>query len=530
MKTRVLVTGALHPDAIASLKANPKLALTYAPDCPKKELYDLIRTAQVLISRSETDVDRELIDLAPDLNIIGRAAVGVGNIDIPYATERGILVINTPGKNTNSAAELTMGLLLGMVRKIPQAHAEVKKGGWDRHRFSGRELRGKTIGIVGLGHVGHRVAKFALGFDMKVLAYDPYVAPQVFERNGAIYCATLSELAEQVDFLTVHVPKNKETTGMVSADIMKRMKTGAGILNAARGGLIDEHAMLAALNSGKLSGYAVDTWEDEPHPMAALVQHEKTWCSPHIGASTEEAQKAIGDTIVEQVNKAINGSVVDYPINLPQVGIIDNPLLKPYAVLAEKLGSLAAQLLGFQPTKMELFYRGDLAGMDQGLIRLGFVKGYIGHVVDGYVSFVNASQHFERLGVPLIEQQDPKFASYRSALKVRIVGANGKSLILGGIVFDQEYVRISMIDNYYFEVEPRGCFIISENSDKPGVVGEIGSFLGRNGINIDSFGLSRQLHGGKALALIKVDSQPTSEQMKAFSEIPNILVSRVVNL
>ncbi len=530
MKTRVLVTGALHKDAIASLKANPRLDLTYAPDCAKDELYRLVRNTQVLISRSETDVDRELIDCAPDLNIIARAAVGVGNIDIPYATERGILVINTPGKNTNSAAELTMGLLLAMVRKIPQAHAEVKRGGWDRHRFTGRELKGKSIGLVGLGHVGHRVAKFALGFDMKVFAYDPYIAPHVFDRNGAIACRTLSEMASQVDFLSVHVPKNKETTGMVSAKIMDEMKQGAAILNAARGGVVDEPAVLAALRTGKISGYAVDTWEDEPHPMKELVEHENTFCTPHIGASTEEAQKAIGDTIVEQVNKAIAGNVVDYPVNLPQVGIIDNPLLKPYAVLAEKVGSLAAQLIGFQPIKMEIFYRGDLAGMDQSLVRLSFVKGYMSRVVDDYVSFVNASQHFERMGIDLEESQDPGFTSYRSALKVKIHGDHGKILMLGGTVFDQEYLRISMIDQYFFEVEPKGCFIIIENDDKPGVVGQIGTFLGLEQINIDSFDLSRQQTGGKALALIKVDTSPTAEQIRKLAEIPHIISARVINL
>jgi D-3-phosphoglycerate dehydrogenase len=530
MKTRVLVTGALHPDAITALKANPRLDLTYAPDCPKSQLVELVAKTQVLISRSETDIDRELIDLAPDLSIIARAAVGVGNIDIPYATERGILVINTPGKNTNSAAELTMGLLLAMVRKIPQAYNEVKRGGWDRHRFSGRELRGKTIGIVGLGHVGHRVAKFARGFDMTVLAYDPYIAPQVFERHGTVPCATLHELTSQVDFLTVHVPKNKETTGMISHQIMADMKDGACIVNAARGGVVDEKAMLAHLKSGKIKGYGVDTWDNEPHPLAELVAHENTICTPHIGASTEEAQKAIADTIVEQVEKALSGNVVDYPVNLPQIGVIDNPLLKPYAVLAEKVGSLAAQLIGFQPTKMEMFYRGDLAGVDQALIRLGFVKGYMGHVVDGYVSYVNASQHFDRIGVPLVEKQDPAFASYRSALKVRISGSGGKTLTLGGIVFDKEYLRISMIDDYYFEVDPTGCFIISENVDKPGVIGQIGTFLGTNQINIDSFDLSRQKHGGKALAMIKVDSKPTQDQIQRFAEIPNILWARVVTL
>ena len=482
------------------------------------------------MTRSETDVDREVIDAAPDLKIIARAAVGVGNIDIPYATEKGILVINCPGKNTNSAAELTLGMLMGMFRNLPQAHATLKQGGWDRHRFTGRELKGKTIGIVGLGNVGHRVAKFARGLDMEVLAYDPYIAPAVFERNGARAVSDLKELARSVDILTVHVPLNKETKGMVDGGVLDAMKPGSWVVNAARGGVITEQDLVKRLDSGHIAGAALDTWDSEPKPLAALLNHPKVWAAPHIGASTVEAQIAIGQTIVEQVNKAIEGGVVDYPINLPAVGIIDQPLLKAYAVLAEKLGALIGQIIDFNPSKVELSYRGNLAHLDPALVKLSLMKGYANQVVDEWVSFVNVESLFSRLGLELTEKQDPDFQSYKSALKVHVTAPQGKSLTVGGVVFDDQYLRISLINDFYFEMEPTGSMLVVENNDRPGVIGDLGHFLAKNGVNIDSFELSRNRKGGKAMALIKVDSDTGTIDTDAMEKIPNVNSVKTVTL
>lgn len=530
MSTKVLVTGALHPEAIKSLKADPSLNLIYKPDCSRSEIESLIADTQVLVTRSETKIDASLIDLALELKIIARAAVGVGNIDIPHATEKGILVINTPGKNTNSAAELTLSLLLGMFRNLPQAYKHMKEGGWDRHRFAGFELKGKSIGVVGLGNVGHRVAKFAHGFDMKVYAYDPYIAPKIFERHHVTPCSSLKDLASKVDIVSVHVPLNDETRGMVSKDIFDVMRDGTYVVNAARGGIIDEKETLEALKSGKLAGAAIDTWEGEPKPFPELLNHPNVWCTPHIGATTEEAQFAIGTTVVAQVNKALEGGVVDYPVNLPQIGVIDNPLIKPYAILAAKIGSLSAQIIGFNPASIEISYAGDLAGTEQSMIKLGFVKGYVNHVVDGYVSYVNAQANFNDLGIEIEESQNPDFESYRSALKVIFHGSEGQQLIVGGIVFDKKYIRISRIDGYLFEVEPEGSFIVSTNEDKPGVIGHIGSFLAKEKINIDSFDLSRNMAGGSAMALIKVDSNPSHKQISDYLKIPHMLHAKSVSL
>jgi D-3-phosphoglycerate dehydrogenase len=526
----VLITGALHEDALAAFRATPSLMIRYHPDCSRQQLLELVPSAQVLVTRSETDVDAEVIELAKNLNVIARAAVGVGNIDIPLATTKGILVINCPGKNTNSAAELTFGMLLGMMRNLPQAHATVKGGGWDRHRFTGRELRGKRIGIVGLGNVGHRVAKFARGFDMEVFAYDPYIAPEVFERNGARPAASLQELATQVDVLTVHVPLNKETKGMVTGAVLDLMPRGSWVVNAARGGVIHERDLVGRLSSGQIAGAAIDTWESEPKPLPALVEHPRVWAAPHIGASTVEAQLAIGATIVEQVKKALAGGVVDYPVNLPQVAVIDNPLLKAYAVLAEKLGALVGQIIDFNPAKVEVSYRGNLAGLDHALVRLSWMKGYASQVVDDFVSFVNVESHVDRLGIRIVETEDPDFQSYKSAIKVRVHGPQGKLLTVGGIVFDASHIRISLINDFYFELEPSGTLIMVENDDRPGVIGDVGHYFAKNGINIDSFELSRNRKGGKAMALIKIDGDVESVDVTPMLSIKNVTAVRKASL
>ena len=526
----VLISGALDKEALQSFQTYPGFKVRYVPDLARAELLKLTSTAHVLVTRSETDVDREMIDASPKLKVIARAAVGVGNIDIDYATEKGILVINTPGKNTNSAAEMTMGLMLAMFRNIPQAHAEVKGGGWDRHRFTGRELRGKRIGIVGLGNVGHRVAKFALGFDMEVFAYDPYISPDVFVRHGAKAMSSLLALASAVDVLTLHVPLNKETKGMITAEVLAAMPPNGWLINAARGGIVSEADLVAALSSGHLAGAGIDTWETEPKPRKDLLSHPHVIGAPHIGASTTEAQLAIGKTVYEQVVKAMEGSVVDYPVNLPEVAVIDHPLLKTYAVLAEKLGSLVGQILNFNPTQVFMSYRGNLAGLDHSIVRLSWMKGYASQVVDDYVSFVNVTSHMEKMGIRIIEKEDPTFASYKSALKCEVAGADGQRLTVGGVVFDDRYLRISLINDFYFEVEPEGHLLLIENHDRPGVIGDVGQFLGSKGINIDTFELSRNKRGGKAMAMIRIDSEMPVDCVREMGAINNVTKVRAVLL
>ncbi|SMF13466.1 phosphoglycerate dehydrogenase [Pseudobacteriovorax antillogorgiicola] len=530
MANVILITGKLHPEAIEAFQKDSSLELIYKPDCKFDQFKTDLARAQVLVTRSETAIDRHLIDHAPELKIVARAAVGVGNIDLDYATEKGILVMNTPGKNTNSAAELTLGLILGMLRHIPESHNHMKQGGWDRHRFTGRELRGKKVGIVGLGNVGHRVAKFCRGFDAEVFAYDPYISPAVFQKNSVEQVKNLQELARRVDILTVHVPKNKETTGMVDGEVLGALGPEGYFVNAARGGVADEQELLKAIQEGVIAGAALDTFDNEPDPLGELVRHEKVWVSPHIGASTLEAQLAIGKTVVEQVKKALEGAVVDYHVNLPDIGVIDSPVIKSYSTLAEKLGSMVGQIIDFNPSHVRFKYRGDIAEMDNSLIKLSFMKGYASQVVDGFVSFVNASNEFDKLGIQCDEDADPDFSSYRSALKVQITGTGNQSLTIGGVVFENRHLRLTLVDDFYFEVEPRGHMILVENEDKPGVIGDIGHRLAGANINISSFNLARNTQGGKAMALLGIDSSLSLPQLKDIKAIKYVTKVKAIRL
>ena len=530
MTNNVLITGKLHNDAIRLFESDSQINLIYKPDCKFDQFKEALKSAQVLVTRSETRIDQNLIDHAPELKIIARAAVGVGNIDLNYATKKGILVMNTPGKNTNSAAELTVALLLGMLRHIPESHSHMKRGGWDRHMFTGLELRGKRVGLVGLGNVGHRVAKFCLGFDAEVMCYDPYIAPSQFHKHGVQQVASLKELAQEVDILSVHVPKNKETTGMISKEILQYLGPQGFFINAARGGVVDENDLHSALNNGLIAGAALDTFENEPEPMESLVNHEKCWVSPHIGASTIEAQLAIGKTVYEQVKKALEGTVVDYHVNLPDVGVIDNSLTKSYSTLAEKLGSLVGQILDFNPREIRMQYRGDISDKDNSLVKLSFMKGYADQVVDGFVSFVNAGQEFEKLGIEITEETDPHFESYRSALKVTVTGNANETLTIGGIVFEERHLRLTLLNDFYFEVEPRGHMVLVQNEDKPGVIGDLGLQLAKANVNISSFNLSRNKKGGGAMALLGVDSPLDNKKVVDIEEIPHVTRVKALRL
>jgi D-3-phosphoglycerate dehydrogenase len=525
---RVLITGALHPLALQILRAAPDVTTDYVPDIPYVEVLDRVAGYDALVSRSETNVTRELIDRGKKLKVIARAAVGIGNIDVDYATERGILVINTPGKNTNSAAELAFALLLSIVRNVVPAHASMLGLKWDRHRFSGRELLGKTIGIVGLGNVGHRVARFAHGFEMEVLASDPYIADEVFEKHGARK-VDLEHLLAAADIVTVHVPKTAETTGMIGAEEIAKMKPGAIVLNTARGGIIDEAALLAALQSGRVSAAGIDTWNEEPPAANPFRDLPNVVMTPHIGASTEEAQLRIAQSVGEQVIRALRDEVVDFPVNMPRLKVLTSPRVKSYVVLAEKLGRFAVQALEFNPRHVRIVYRGELNREEGALVRRAFLKGFLGHASDEAVTFVNAEQKAAARGIQVEEADDPAFKDYQSALKV-IVSDRERSFVIGGVVLGEANYRLSLLNSFTFEVVPDGHLLAMVNLDQPGVIGKVGTILGDRGVNISEFELSRNRRGGEAMALIRVDEAVGKAVFDELRALPFIVSLRRIEI
>lgn len=537
-KIKILITGKLHDVALDHLR-NPPAELTlslptdlaYFPDCSREVLLKEVADADVLISRSETDVDKEVLSAGRQLSVVARAAVGYGNIDVDAATEAGVLVLNTPGKNTNSAAELTLGLLLSVIRNIPRAHSSTAAGGWNRHEFTGTELLEKTIGIVGLGNVGHRVAKFCRSFDMRVLAYDPYISEDVFRRHGAERRATLEELLAECDILTVHTPLNKETKGMVGEIELRKMKKGAIVLNAARGGIINEKALVKLLNENYIAGAGLDTFDNEPKPLIELVSHKNVVVTPHIGASTHEAQFRIGHTVAVQTLKALRGEIVDTPVNLPHVSVLGTEFSRRFAVLAEKLGRIAAQICDFNPRELKLLVAADVRPEELQLLKLSAVKGFVSPSSDEYVSYVNAERLLNRRGLNLnIEFASPDATSVRrNGLELHVEGAAAhEKTTVGAVLFGNEHPRLCSINDFLFEIEPEGEMLVVQNHDRPGVIGDLGSFLARNNINIAEFELSRNRRGGMAMSLIRIDGALDPELVIGMRKLPNVIGVKMV--
>jgi len=524
---KVLITGAIHECGLELLRQEPDLEIHYLPDRPHEELLGLVEPFHCILSRSETAITRELIDRAPNLKVIARAAVGIGNIDVAYATEKGVLVFNTPAKNTNSAAELTMGLLLSAVRKMVPAHKHMEDLRWERHTFTGTELLGKTLGIIGLGNVGHRVARFARAFDMEVHAFDPYLADEVFERHQARK-ASWEELLRESDVISLHVPKTRETSGMIGAAEIEQMKPGVILINAARGGVIDEVALLAGLKSGKVSAAGVDTWEIEPPQENPFRELPQVVMTPHIGASTVEAQVRIAESVANQVPRALRGEVVDSPVNMPNVQVMNNPQVRAYAALAERLGRFASQFVNFVPHQVELKFRGSLARNEGSLLRLSFLKGFLLEKHEN-VSYVNADQCAEAAGLRVEEVGDPGFTDYESALKCTLSGPEGRFQV-GGVVFSGEHPRITLVNEFVCEIEPAGTILVTTNRDQPGMVGVIGTLLGEHRVNIDQFELARNTRGGEAMALIRVDDGISEEVVEELRCRPGITSARKIQL
>jgi len=513
---RILITGTLSPLALARFAQEDWIQVSYEPNLPQDLLLEKIPEYECLLTRSETPITAGLIARGSRLRVIARAAVGVANIDVVAATEKGILVINTPGMNTNSAAELTMGLLLAIQRKLMAAHGAMQRGEWGRHRFQGHELRGKTIGIIGLGNVGHRVARFARGFEMKVLACDPHISSERFEQHHATK-VSLETLLEQSDIVSLHVPRTAETTGMIGADEIAHMKPGVIVLNAARGGILQEAALLEALRSGKVAGAGIDTWEVEPpvaHPFRTLSNVVMT---PHIGATTVEAQNAVGLTVANQTIKALRGDIVDFPVNMPKMKVLEGSAAKKYTVLSERMGSFAAQCLDFVPTVLEVFYRGNLTEDDAALSTLAFVKGLLQHTSDELITYVNAERRAEARGLRLQHAVDHDYMDYENSIRF-VLTHRRERFELAGLVFSEGHSRLTRVNEFLVEMEPTGHLLLTTNRDKPGMIGFIGTVLGQHNINIDQFELGRNRPGGEALALIRIDQEPSDA---ALTELVN---------
>ncbi|HEY8204885.1 MAG TPA: phosphoglycerate dehydrogenase [Pyrinomonadaceae bacterium] len=476
-----------------------------------------------LVVRSETKVTADLMDAASSLRVIGRAGVGVDNIDVPAATARGIVVMNAPDGNTITTAEHTIALLVSLARNVPQANSSVKAARWERKRFVGAELRGKTLGVIGLGRIGRAVAQRAAALGMKIVAHDPFVA---VDQTGdvEIEVASLDEVLSRADFLTIHTPLTNETRGLISADAFAKMKPGARVINCARGGLVDERALYDAITSGKIAGGALDVFEQEPppsdHPLLSLDQVIVT---PHLGASTAEAQEAVALTVAEQMRDYLLTGALRGAVNMPAFGAQELATLHPYLLLAESLGRFQAQLMESAMRSVRLEFAGELVEMDAAPVTRAFLAGLL-RDISARVNVVNAFVIAEERGIAVTTSY-VRGSNVASAMRTSVVSRTGEQTASGSVFTTAEGYRegrITRINGFRIEAIPRGNMLVMHNRDVPGVIGKVGTILGDAGINISAFHLGRRGRGGEAMAIIEVDAplnKATVDSLLAFAPV-----------
>jgi D-3-phosphoglycerate dehydrogenase len=473
-------------------------------------LEDRIANYDAIVIRSGTRITADLIERAERLKVIGRAGVGVDNVDVEAATRRGIVVANAPESTVVSAAEHAIGLLAALARHIPQAHAALKQGRWERSAHGGIELEGKTLGVLGFGRIGQQVARRAIGLGMRVVAYDPFVSKDRFRELGAERVETVGELLAASEFLTLHLPLTSETTGMLDAKAIARMPDGARLVNAARGELVDEEALLEALRSEKLAGAALDVFSAEPY-SGPLLELDNVVVTPHLAASTEEAQDRAGVIVAEQVAAALEGELVTNAVNLPSIRPEDLEVLGPFVPLAAKLGRLAMELAGGRADQVTLTYFGNLSEYDTRLLTAAALNGAFQGRFEQEVNYVNAPLLAEERGIEVIEQRRRSSRDFTNLVRVGVT-SDGEELRVAGTTIGREN-RIWLVSALGFELELElaPLLVFFKYDDVPGVIGRVGTLFGDAGVNIANMAVSRTRRGGKALMALSIDSEAPPE-------------------
>jgi D-3-phosphoglycerate dehydrogenase len=486
---------------------------------PDTDLGSIIGGFEAIVVRSATSLDAGLIERATRLKVIGRAGVGVDNVDVDAATRRGIVVANAPEATVVSAAEHTLALLLAIARNVPQAHAALKQGSWERSRFAGIELAGKTLGVLGLGRIGRQVARRALGLGLRVLAYDPYVALERFRELGVEPAATPEDVYREADLVTLHLPLNDETRALLDRDAFAQMRDGVRIVNAARGGLVDEEALADAIRSGKVAGAALDVFGEEPY-SGPLLELEQIVVTPHLAGSTSEAQDRAGLIIAEQVIAALDGELVETAVNIPVVEPADLEVLGPYIPLASKLGRLAAALVSGRPRRIVVAAHGPLSEYDTRLLTVAALNGAFQDRVDQAVNYVNAPVIAAERGIEVSEQRNARSRHYTNLVRV-LVQADGENVEVSGTTVGPEH-RLFLAGALGFDIDielaPKMAFLVYD--DVPGVIGRVGTMFGDEGVNIANMAVSRTKEGGKALMAFSIDSSAPAALVERVGKSP----------
>jgi D-3-phosphoglycerate dehydrogenase / 2-oxoglutarate reductase len=519
---RILVADPLAEDGLERLRRAGEV--TVVSKLKEAELIAQIPDFDALVVRSETRVTAKVLDAGRKLRVVGRAGVGVDNIDVPAATLKGILVVNAPRGNIIAAAEHTIALLVSLARWVPQADASVKRGEWTRAKFIGTEIRGKTLGVIGLGNVGSEVAKRAHGLEMEVVAYDPVVSIERAELFN-VELVSLNDLLERADFVTVHVPLVDANRNLLGAPELALMKPTGRLINAARGGIVDEAALYEALRAGRLAAAASDVFVTEPpgsdHPLLTLSNFVAT---PHIGASTVEAQVSVAFDVAEEVAAVLAGDLPRFAVNAPALPPEELAYLRPFAVLTERLAALHVQLFGGRVSSIELDFEGELAEHDVNLLVASAIKGVLQPFTEDRINSVNARLIASSRGVKLVERRSPGHGSYASLVTIRMGGHE-----LAGTVLMGE-LRAVRIDSFRVDLVPEGRFLVSRHEDRPGVVGRFGTILGEHDVNIASMQVGRDAPRANAMMILAVDDRVADDVLARLSEVDGMSDLRYVEL
>jgi len=533
---KIIVTDKMADDGIKYLRENG-----FEVDTPfgisQEELLNVIENYDAIIVRSATKVTEQVIERGKNLKVVGRAGNGVDNIDVNACTKRGILVVNTPEGNIMAAAELTIGLIFALFRNIPQAYMAARNNDFRRNKFVGNELDGKIAGVIGLGRIGSIVASKLKALNMDVIGYDPFVTDEKYKDMGIRKCETMEELLKEADVITVHIPKTDKSQGLIGEEELKLVKPGVRIINVARGGIINEKALYEALKDGRVAGAAIDVFEKEPNfnkkpeeqdYKNPLLELDNVIYTPHLGASSEEANHNVSSQVAKLVAGALRGEMVA-AVNMPPMKVNDPDVIKPYAEIAEILGKIYYQAEKETVKKLEVIYSGDLAEKDTKLISVSALKGLLQSAVNGNINYVNASYIAKTMGIELVESKSSNLDKYTNLITLKFT-TKDRELSVSGTVFAKEEIRIVDFFGYKLDFEPTPYVIAIQNIDKPGIIGQIGTILGENDINIAAMQWSRNRKGEKAVAFVSVDCEVCEEILNKLRKIDGVLKATMLKL
>jgi D-3-phosphoglycerate dehydrogenase len=496
---------------------------------PEEELVKIIPDYDALVVRSETKVTPKIIEAGKKLKIIARAGVGVDNVDLPSATKKGIIVVNSPEGNTIAAAEHTWAMLLAMSRNIPQAQASLRAGKWERSKFTGVEVYGKTLGILGLGKIGSHVANYAIAFGMKVIAYDPFVSKEYADKLG-VEIKDMDSVIKEADYISLHLPKNKETANLINAEKIKMMKDGVRIVNCARGGIINENDLAEAVKSKKVAAIAIDVFDKEPpEPTNPLLSLDNAVTVPHLGAATVEAQVNVAIDVVEQIIEVLKGGSARAAVNIPSMKPEVLKAVAPFMKLAEKMGKLAGQIAEGAINDVKIGYFGEVGGKDTAPLTVAILKGLLETAMEEGVNFVNAPIVAKERGINITESKSTECFDFANKISISI-GGDDKKRKVDGSLFATLGERIVGIDGFSVDAIPSGYLIIASNIDQPGIIGQVGTVLGKNNVNIAGMEVGRNKQGEKAVMVLNIDGPVSDKVLKELEKVKGIHSAKLVSL